>query len=430
MERLLDMATQVADQAVVYSRDTSSDHVEFENAKLKDIDSSLNAAIGLTVVKNARLGYAYSRNVTNRQELIDRALASAADGVAVGYQMELVSGLPTPRAYDAAIEEATSTVLVAECERLCDLLPVGDGGQLDVGAGRHVHATRIINSSGTDLSARQSVSTTMAKLTYPATRAGLYRVWASKGFDTVEEGELAELRDVYMLSLPVVRPKSGHTRALFTPEAMYVLAWRLRVATNGKNVYEGVSPLKDRLGLPVVSEKLTLVDRPLDDSLPGARAFDDEGTPCAQLTLIERGRLSGFYYDRYYAWKSGAAPTGHGFRPTIADAVSPQLAHLRIEPGSEPLGSLLAAMGSGVVVAGALGAHSGNILNGDFSIGLAPGLWVEGGEVVGRLENAMVAGNVYDLLQRVVAIGDRVRYGPMAGYFPAVLFDDVCFNVG
>ena len=87
---------------------------------------------------------------------------------------------------------------------------------------------------------------------------------------------------------------------------------------------------------------------------------------------------------------------------------------------------LLKEMGTGVVVAGVLGAHSGNILNGDYSIGLSPGLWVENGEIAGRVKDAMVAGNVYEDLKNVVALGDRQHAGFM-GRFPALLLDGVSF---
>jgi hypothetical protein len=48
-----------------------------------------------------------------------------------------------------------------------------------------------------------------------------------------------------------------------------------------------------------------------------------------------------------------------------------------------------------------MGAHSGNILNGDFSIGLSPGLYVERGEILGQVKNVMVAGNIFDRSQPI-----------------------------
>ncbi|MBN2621277.1 TldD/PmbA family protein, partial [candidate division WOR-3 bacterium] len=89
-----------------------------------------------------------------------------------------------------------------------------------------------------------------------------------------------------------------------------------------------------------------------------------------------------------------------------------------------PFKKLLTRMDRGVIVVNALGAHSGNIPNGDFSIGLAPGLYVEKGKIVGRVKDAMVAGNVYDIMKKVIAVEDSVRVTFM-GAFPSILFDNV-----
>jgi PmbA protein len=81
-------------------------------------------------------------------------------------------------------------------------------------------------------------------------------------------------------------------------------------------------------------------------------------------------------------------------------------------------------MDRGIIVGGVLGAHSGNIPNGDFSIGLSPGLYVENGVIRGRVNEAMIAGNIYDLLKEIVAIEDTV-YPTFSGTYPSILFDNV-----
>jgi PmbA protein len=81
----------------------------------------------------------------------------------------------------------------------------------------------------------------------------------------------------------------------------------------------------------------------------------------------------------------------------------------------------------GILVLGVLGAHSGNIVNGDFSIGLNPGLYIEKGEIMGRIKQVMVAGNIYDIMKRAASVEDRIHQ-THGGSFPAVCFDDVSFS--
>src|SRR4030042_4429702 len=109
---------------------------------------------------------------------------------------------------------------------------------------------------------------------------------------------------------------------------------------------------------------------------------------------------------------------------TVSFKPSPSLSHLFIQPARRSLSDMISTMKRGVIVAGALGAHSGNILNGDYSIGLAPGLYVEDGRIVGHVKDAMVAGNIFDTMKRVAEIENEQRPGS-GGMYPAILFDDV-----
>jgi PmbA protein len=212
---------------------------------------------------------------------------------------------------------------------------------------------------------------------------------------------------------------------------MYALNWRVLSGTSAKSVYQKISPVADKIGERIFSESLTIYDDPLDDTHPEARAFDDEGVCCNPLNLVENGVLRSFYYDLNYARKLNANSTGHGFRTSRwgGDSVSlkpsPVLTHVRIKPGDRSFSEIVESIDRGIIIEGALGAHSGNIPNGDYSIGLNPGLYVEKGEIKGRVKDAMVAGNVYDTLKHVVHIGDTLYPGFSGEWLPPILFDNV-----
>jgi PmbA protein len=141
--------------------------------------------------------------------------------------------------------------------------------------------------------------------------------------------------------------------------------------------------------------------------------------------------LKSFYYDLNYAKKSGTASTGHGYRtgPWGGDPVSlkpgPALTHLFVRPGTASLEQLVSMIDRGIIVEGALGAHSGNIPNGDYSVGVSPGLYVEKGEIVGRVKDAMVAGNIYQTLKNVVELGDTLSPTFSSAWAPPILCADV-----
>jgi PmbA protein len=267
----------------------------------------------------------------------------------------------------------------------------------------------------------------MAQVFYPGSYSGIHRACAAKAFTSFPDGDLQFIADTYNASMKEAKGVPGRSRALFLPDALYALVWRLARASNAKAVYEKVSPLAGRIGEKILSDRFTLADEPLNDRLPGARAFDDEGTPCRDRRLFDRGVLTGFYNDRFYARKTGSEPTGNGYRGDVTSPPGPSLEHMTILPGDKSLADLLNLMGRGILVGGVMGAHSGNLMHGDYSIGLAPGLWVEDGAIVGLVKDSMVAGNVYEDLKNVIAVGDTAYHAPM-GRFPAVLLDNISFS--
>ena len=426
MERLMELARMAAEQVEVYAQDTKTDGVSFENARLKDIDSKLQSGVRLTLLARGRLGSAYTRNLLDREGLVQNALASLSVGTEAGYELPATKDVPALASCDPGIEKVTNTQMTDECARICAALAPRVKGQVNVSAGRATTRVRVLNSRGTDLAADVSSYFCYAAVYFPGSYSSVHRVVSARGFAPMPDDDLDFIAETYNAAEKEVKAKSGPTRVLFLPEAMYALLWRLSAATSGKAVYEKVSPLTGRKGEKLFSELLTVSDEPLDDTRPGARAFDDEGTVCRSMKLVEAGRLSGYYCDRYYAWKLGGEPTGHGYRSGIEAKAVPTLEHLVIKPGEASLERLIGMMDSGIIVSSVLGAHSGNILNGDYSIGLSPGFCVEKGKVIGHVKDAMVAGNIYDTLKNVVAVGDRL-FPAHLGWFPALLLDGVNF---
>jgi PmbA protein len=242
---------------------------------------------------------------------------------------------------------------------------------------------------------------------------------------------LDEITDLYVQGQKTVEPRSGRMQVLFMPGSMITLLWRLTSGLSGRSVYEKISPLAGRQGETIFGDQLTVVDDPLNDAYPGATSFDDEGVACSPLTLVEKGVLRSFYYDLKFASKLGVPSTGHGYRtgPWGGDPATikpqPALTHLVIRPGMATLPQLIAMMDRGLIVEGALGAHSGNIPNGDYSIGVSPGLYVEHGRIIGRVKDAMVAGNIYQTLRNVIALGETLTPSFGGARVPPLLCDGV-----
>jgi PmbA protein len=197
-------------------------------------------------------------------------------------------------------------------------------------------------------------------------------------------------------------PPAKNCPVLFTANAATMLWETVTDALNGKRVLEKSSPWSDNLGKLVLSDCLTLTQEP--DFSPYNCPFDDEGIATKKLALITAGKLEQFYTNLTIAKNLGLETTGNGFRPGLGVYPMPDLVNLIVQPGNGNLLELISSMKNGLIVDQILGG--GPDISGDFSVNIDLGYRVENGEIVGRVKDTMVTGNVYDALRNVVKIGN------------------------
>jgi PmbA protein len=193
---------------------------------------------------------------------------------------------------------------------------------------------------------------------------------------------------------------------------------------DGKNVYTGVSPMRDKLGEKLFDGKITVVDDGTLDGKFGSAAYDDEGVAHRRNVLIQEGVLRGFLYDLKTAAQSGTESTGNGERG-LFNPPSPSPTNLVFQAGDTPVADIIASIDEGLLVENVLGLGQGNILSGAFSNSLSLAFKIEKGEIVGRVKDVSIAGNVYDLLQNVAAVSQESEWVYTNFSLPHILLDDM-----
>jgi PmbA protein len=204
-------------------------------------------------------------------------------------------------------------------------------------------------------------------------------------------------------------------------------------ALSGKAVLQGISPLGARVGEQVFDARFSLTDDALSPRRPASRPRDDECVPSRGTRLVDRGVVQRFIYDLETAARAGTASTGHGQRSTFGKPV-PAYTNIVLgdprAPSPEPRapgqlgGGLLGEIAEGLLVDDLIGVGQGNVIGGAFSHPVALAYRVERGEITGRVKDAAVAGNAYDLWKRVGGFGSDARWTG-ARYAPSVLLDGV-----
>ena len=194
---------------------------------------------------------------------------------------------------------------------------------------------------------------------------------------------------------------------VFEPRTARALLGDIFDAVNGSSIYRHASYLAGKLGEPVASANLTVIDDATIPGLFGSCPFDDEGLTSRRTVVIERGVLKSYLLNTYTARKLGLKSTGNASRGITGNAgVGP--GNFFIEAGTQTPAEIIKGIRSGLYVTELIGG-GGNTVTGDYSSGAA-GLWIENGELTYAVSEITIAGNMKQMLREIDQIGNDLEF--------------------
>ncbi len=199
------------------------------------------------------------------------------------------------------------------------------------------------------------------------------------------------------------QPVTGTYPVLYDERVSSSLIGHLVAAVNGSMIARGSSWLKDALGTAVLPDHLDLIEDPTRPRISGSRPFDGEGLPVAERRIVEQGVLQGWTLDLSTGRQLGMPSTSSAGRGTSAPP-SPTTGNLALTQGDASREDLLRDMGTGLLVTSMIGSTI-NPTTGDYSRG-ASGFWVENGEIAYPVNECTIAGNLRDMLRRIIPAND------------------------
>jgi len=259
-------------------------------------------------------------------------------------------------------------------------------------------------------------------------KTGSESVDTRKLVDFSDVGSKAAQRAIKMLKSKPLR-KSFRTTVVWENVAIApLLQGMLNEASNSRNVHEGKSFFKDKLGQKVASAIFTALD---DGQLPeGLLTFkvDTEGIPLQATTLIQKGVLKGYIYDSYSAIQEHKKSTGAASRnwpePFLSTPII-QTSNLVLKPGAKGLDGLVREVDEGILVTDfVMGSGHANMITGEFSVVAPNAFLIEKGEVKNPLEPVTIAGNFFNSLKNITYIGSDSRITGF-GKIPSLVMDDL-----
>lgn len=422
--------------AELYELRGLSTPVRFQAGALESVKSVETTGRALRVIQEGRLGFSTTTDLGDDKVLVQNALQSAQFGGPAAFDFPERQPVPSVACYDPEVEAMDAAALIALGEEAVDRLRAHDQEmQIDLSLGRHVEQVTLLNTSGLEVEHRQTYFSFDVDVV--RTRGDdITILWESASSHAAGKVDPRAMIDRLVERLrwseTIASVESKAMPIVFSSMATMCLLLPLSQGLNGRFVYEGASPLGEKLEKQVLDPRFTYVDDGRLDYATFSAPYDDEGTPTARKPLIEDGVVRQFLYDLKTAAQAGAQPTGNGFKVQgfgdrgyqLPPVISPTTR--LVLPGDTSLDEMLRGLDEAILVEGVIGLGQGNVLSGEFSNNVSTGFLVRKGEVVGRVKNTMIAGNVYELLKdQLIGLSDRPEWVFGMLNTPAIAVDGV-----
>ena len=284
---------------------------------------------------------------------------------------------------------------------------------------------RITNSEGAGVSAQQShfftAHTHGFRGGYASSRHSIsVSPIAGKGDDMQRDYWYSSQRDAAELASPEAIGRYAAERALSRLRARKIATTECPVlfesplaagllggfvqAISGGALYRKSSFLLDSLGKAVFPKHIDILEDPFVKRGKGSSPFDDEGVRVHARSVVEAGKVQGYFLGSYSARKLGMMTTGNA-----GGSHNLTLSSRLTRPGDD-LEAMLQRLGTGLFVTELLGSGV-NYVTGDYSRG-ASGFWVEKGHIAYPVHEITIAGNMKTMFKDIVAVGaDAYAYG-------------------
>lgn len=417
-QQLLDAARKAgADAADALAVDGTSVSIDVLNGKLEHAERSEGVDIGLRVMLGQRQACVSASDVSEAtiNAMAERAVAMAKEApedphiaqadpadLASDWDLEALemadpSAEPDPAALERDALEAEAAALAVN--------GVSQVSSSSAGYGRHQFHLACSNGFsggyGRTNRAISTVAITGEGATMERDYAGEMRIFQADLPSAEEIGTKAGNRTVERLGAK--KPPTGAYPVLYDERISASLIGHLLSASNGAMIARGSSWLLDALGEQVLPDGIDLIEDPHRKRISGSRPFDGEGLPTQLRKIVDNGQLTGWTMDIATARQLGMQSTASASRGTSAPP-SPSISNVALTQGNSTKEDLIAQMGTGLLVTSMIGSTI-NPNTGDYSRG-ASGFWIENGQIAYPVNECTIAGNLRDMLKRIIPAND------------------------
>ncbi|MFA5786695.1 MAG: TldD/PmbA family protein [Actinomycetota bacterium] len=426
-----EVVRRVVESAVVgealeaFAVDSVETSARVHDGEVEALTSAATRGLGVRVIRNARLGYAFTA------DLSDAGLVQAVEAARANAALSMpdeANVLPGP-----AVCEPLEGIAFPDVDEMAPEAKVAMALELESIARAADPRVRAVEAAQyADGRTRVALASTAGVFgTYERTdAAGVVAVMAGEGAETqtgfgfsmgrrpsevdvTAAGREAAERATRLLGAR--KPPSARVPIVFDPMVTASLLGVVARALSAEAVRKGRSLFAGKLGEQVAAAGIDLVDDARLLAGPAASPFDDEGVPSRRNVLLRGGVLEALLHNTFSAAKDGVAPTGNGYRGSFKATPGISPTNLFLVAKTASVAEILSAAEGGFYVQDVAGLHSGtNPVSGDFSVG-ASGLWIRSGALGEPAREVTVAGNLSQILHDLAMVGSDLRFFPLEG---------------
>lgn len=199
--------------------------------------------------------------------------------------------------------------------------------------------------------------------------------------------------------------ETGKYNILFSANVMADFIELVMELVDGENVYKDVSLLKGRLGKVCASKQFNLTDDPTVKDGVGSISFDDEGQKCDRVEIFKDGMLENYLHTSYTAKALGME---NNFRSRLTGGGSITVGSTNVSTKATTSAKPSDICENYLRITEVMGMHTADPVSGNFSVGVS-GVYYRGGEAAFPFKEAVLAGNLAELLEGAVHVFDNSR---------------------
>ncbi|MCL2405705.1 MAG: TldD/PmbA family protein [Defluviitaleaceae bacterium] len=407
------------------------------NGQITEYKSTASQGVGFRGTHGGKMGYAASEKMD--ASVIGPMLDNAAANAGI-IEDEIVdklypgdSSYPEVKAYNPALNNVTAadkikwaTEMEAYAKSLDPRVKMADFCTI----GNSESEMAMANSYGLDLSHKSNMASAViiARVEEDGNTKSAYEYWNGRDFSEFDYKVLAKKAvDTALSYLGATSIETGAYPIVFDNNNAKDLFSVFSSIFMAENAQKGFSLLsKDKVGEAIAAPHITLRDDGVCDLSLGSMAFDAEGVATQQKAVIENGVLKTLLYNLKSAEKDGVKSTGNASKAGLGGAIATSCTNFYLVPSETSFEDMISGVTKGVIITDMAGLHSGvNPVSGDFSVS-ADGFLVEDGKISKPVEQITVAGNFYEVLKNIQAVGSDLRFhssGQGGMGMPSILVD-------